>query len=104
MARGGQGGRASALTLTFLAALALAAAGWAWWYYSPQTLPRGVREQLPVATESPAHNPVLYKWKDDRGQWNITDRPPEGRAFEEVRVNPDLNVLPAGVPPELDQD
>jgi hypothetical protein len=47
---------------------------------------------------------VLYKWKDDQGRWNITDRPPEGRAFEEVQIDPDVNVLPAGVPPELDRD
>jgi hypothetical protein len=94
-----QRGRSGLLPLLLLAALAGA---WAWWYYAPQTLPRSLREQLPVAKEAAAHNPALYKWKDDHGRWNVTDRPPEGRDFEEVRVDPDVNVLPAGVPPEKD--
>jgi hypothetical protein len=95
-----QRGRSWLASLTLLALLAvLGAAGW--WYFAPQTLPSAVRERLPAAA---AHNPVLYKWKDDQGRWNITDRPPDGRAFEEVQVDPDVNVLPAGVPPELDRD
>lgn len=96
----GQRGRSAFLPLALLAA----AAAWAWWYYAPQTLPQVVREQLPVTREAAPQNPVLYKWKDDRGQWNITDRPPDGRVFEEVRVDPDVNVLPAGAPPELERD
>ena len=47
---------------------------------------------------------LLYKWKDDQGRWNVTDQPPAGRPYEAVRVDPDTNVLPAGVPPEQDND
>ncbi len=90
------------MPLLLPAMLALLAGAWAWWYYAPQSLPPAVRERLSVSRESAAHNPVLYKWKDAEGRWNVTDRPPEGRAYEEVRVDPDVNVLPAGVPPELD--
>lgn len=85
-----------------LAVMVLAVSGWAWWYYAPATLPDPVRAYLPTSAVAPAHNPVLYKWKDAQGRWNVTDTPPVGREYESVRVDPDTNVLPAGVPPEAD--
>lgn len=93
--------RAGGFAALLLLLIALAAL--AWWYFWPQTLPAGWREALPVVESSPAHNPSLYKWKDARGQWQVSDQPPPpGVAYEEVRVDPDTNVLPAGVPPEQD--
>lgn len=80
----------------------IAAALWAWWTYAPESVPTVVREQLPVP--APAPEPMLYKWKDDQGRWNVTDQPPAGRPYEAVRVDPDTNVLPAGVQPEQDRD
>ena len=80
----------------------IAAALWAWWTYAPESVPEVVREHLPVA--APTAGPTLYKWKDDQGRWNVTDQPPAGRSYETVRVDPDTNVLPAGVPPEQDRD
>ncbi|GMU43094.1 MAG: DUF4124 domain-containing protein [Xanthomonadales bacterium] len=83
--------------------LLLAAAALAWWYFWPQALPAGWREVLPVAESSEAHNPTLYKWKDARGRWQVSDQPPPaGVPYEKVRIHPDTNVLPAGVPPEQD--
>ncbi len=79
--------------------------GYAWWQNEQrQRLQR--MEELDRAAhpaKSPAHakeaNPPLYKWKDDKGQWHITDQPPAaGVPFEKVSVNPDTNVVPA-VPP-----
>ncbi|MBL8246477.1 MAG: DUF4124 domain-containing protein [Rhodanobacteraceae bacterium] len=55
-----------------------------------------------MAESSPAHNPLLYKWRDDRGNWQVSDQPPAEGPYETVRVDPDTNVLPAGVPPEQD--
>ncbi len=44
--------------------------------------------------------PLLYKWKDDKGVWNYTDRPPRNTAFEVIRDTP--NVTPVGtVVPEV---
>ncbi len=80
----------------------IAAALWAWWTYAPESVPKVVREQLPVAAPAPA--PMLYKWKDAQGRWNVTDQPPAGRPYEAVRVDQDTNVLPAGVPPEQDRE
>lgn len=81
--------------------LALVAA-WAWWYWWPDTLPEALRRELPMAESSPAHNPVLYKWKDAKGQWQVTDQPPAEGPYEEIQVDQDTNVLPAGVAPEPD--
>ena len=98
--RGCQRGFGFGRTLLLLALIA--AALWAWWTYAPESVPGVVRERLPVAAPAPA--PLLYKWKDDQGRWNVTDQPPAGRLYEVVRVDPDTNVLPAGVPPEQDND
>ena len=92
----------TALLLLLLAALAV----WAWRAYAPDDLdlPKAVSEQLPAALTPRAANPTLYKWKDAQGRWNVTDQPPEGRPYEAVQIDPDTNVLPAGVPPEQDND
>lgn len=82
----------------------IAAAVWAWWTYAPDSVPAAIREQLPVPAPAPARadNPTLYKWKDAQGRWNVTDEPPQGRPYEAVKIDPDTNVLPSGVPPEQD--
>ncbi len=74
---------------------ALAASGWAWWRYAPDTLPAFIGDRI---ARSPEANPPLYKWRDAQGQWQITDKPPTDRPFEEVRVDPRLNVVPTVVP------
>lgn len=82
--------------------LALAAGGGYAWWQNEQRIRQQRTEQLEQAAraaKAPAHartdNPPLYKWKDDQGQWHITDQPPpNGLPFEKVQVNPDVNVLP----------
>lgn len=83
--------------LLFLLLLLAGAAFFVGWRYFPEHLPESVTRQLPP---SPTANPPLYKWRDDQGRWQITDTPPTDRAYEAVRVDPDTNVLPAGVDPE----
>lgn len=95
-----QAGRGNSGLLWLL--LLLAAAVCAWWWYAPASIPTVVREQLPKTLQPPPPNPLLYKWQDDQGHWNISDQPPEGRKYEAVRVDPNTNVLPSGVPPEKD--
>ena len=72
------------------------AAGYAWWYLAPDTLPDVVRRQLP---QSDRANPVLYKWKDAKGRWNVTGVPPENRPYETLKYDPRTNVVPSVVPP-----
>jgi len=41
-----------------------------------------------------------YKWRNPRGEWQITDTPPpEGVAYELLEHHSDENILP--VPPQL---
>lgn len=79
----------------FMIVLALIA-GFAWWYVAPDTLPDAVRKLLPVSARA---NPVLYKWRDAKGRWNVTDTPPADRPYETLKYDPKTNVVPTVVPP-----
>jgi hypothetical protein len=49
---------------------------------------------------TPKKTARLFKWRDARGNWHITDQPPpEGVDFEKLEYREDLNVLPR--PPGL---
>ena len=38
----------------------------------------------------------LYKWQDEDGQWQITDRPPEGKVlYENLEYSSDTNIVPS---------
>ena len=87
-----QSGRAWPLILLVLALTA----GYAWWYLAPDTIPDAIRKELPKSDRS---NPVLYKWKDDKGRWNVTDAPPTDRPYETLKYDPKTNVVPTVIPP-----
>jgi len=38
----------------------------------------------------------VYKWQDENGQWQITDRPPGGKIpYEILEYSSDANIVPA---------
>jgi hypothetical protein len=95
------------LLLAILALLVAVAA--VIWFTMPQLVPEPWRPRSPAtpdagmpATSSQsataADNPALYKWRDDQGVWNVTDRPPPDRPYERVVVDPNQNVVPTVVP------
>jgi hypothetical protein len=88
MSHGAQG-RASFL-FTFLVALIAAIA--AWWYFAPASMPPWLARSVPA---SPKLGPPLYKWRDDKGRLQVTDKPPADRAYETVRYDPTTNVVPS---------
>jgi hypothetical protein len=88
MSHGAQG-RASFL-FTFLVALIAAIA--AWWYFAPASMPPWLARSVPA---SPKLGPPLYKWRDDKGRLQVTDKPPADRAYETVRSDPNTNVVPS---------
>jgi hypothetical protein len=54
--------------------------------------PDGAPEAARTAgADAPA--PRLYRWRDDAGTLHITDRPPAGRPYEEVKIRDDQNVV-----------
>lgn len=85
-------GRAAVWFLLLIAIAALAA----WWYFAPNSLPSFVKGVVP---ESPKSNPPLYKWRDDKGRWNVTDTPPTDRPYETLKYDPRTNVVPSVTPP-----
>jgi len=109
-------GAAVAVTLVLIALLA-------WWMYWPETIPvfghrpeselnrrpdapgakAGARGGDRAAQGKSEANPPLYKWRDDSGQWHVTDHAPKDREFEKVVVDPGTNVLPPPIP-ELPPD
>ncbi|GIX35119.1 MAG: hypothetical protein KatS3mg126_0898 [Lysobacteraceae bacterium] len=75
------------LVVTTLAA----AAAWLW-YAAPEHLPAALRARNPHSVD---YAPVLYRWKDDLGRTQVTDRPPEdGRPYETVVIDPQTNIVP----------
>ena len=76
----------------------VAAAAGAYLYTNSELVARWLRltpfEREPVATR-------LYKWKDDEGQWHVTDKPPPaGTDHETLDYRGDVNILP--LPPQLE--
>lgn len=80
----------------FMLVIVALAAGYGWWYFAPDTMPDVVRKQLPLSARS---NPLLYRWRDDRGKPHVTDTPPTDRPYETLHYDPRTNVVPSVVPP-----
>lgn len=79
-------------TRLFLLALFGAGIAAAVWYFRPDLRPGWVPDALPT---SPAATVTMYRWKDDGGQWVISDTPPtDERPYEEVTLRTDTNTLP----------
>jgi len=85
-----------------LALLLIAAAAAAVWLFAPEYIPaewRGALHRDPRDDRnSPDYAPKVYRWRDAAGVLHITDTPPTDRSFEEVRIDPDTNVVPSTLP------
>ncbi len=75
----------------------------AWW------LDRPPREATPAAAPADTTRattgtrpPTLYRWRDDAGVLQVTDRPPQGRPYEIVDIPDDRNVVPLTPPADRD--
>ena len=80
--------------------LALLLAGGTFLYLNPEYRSRLVASAssmlMPVSTSR------IYKWRNDKGEWQLTDTlPPEGIAYETLEHRSDENILPR--PPRLDK-
>ena len=60
---------------------------------------RGLRTKLmgKVHQVAPELNQsTLYKWQNDKGEWQITDKPPtKGVAFTTITSQDQINVMPS---------
>ncbi|CDH46340.1 MAG: DUF4124 domain-containing protein [Candidatus Competibacteraceae bacterium] len=62
-----------------------------YWYTTPQEVPAWARHWLPGL---PEYTGPLYRWRDDQGREQVTDKPPKGRSYETVNYRSDANVVP----------
>ncbi len=86
------------MRLPWLLAILIVGAGI--WFYTRPDSAAGLKALLPL-TASSTRTDRLYKWRNGRGEWQITDTlPPAGTRYETLDYREDLNVLP--VPPQLD--
>ena len=61
-------------------------------YTTPQRVPSWARSWLPGL---PEYTGPLYRWRDDQGREQVTDKPPKGgRPYETVNYRSNANVVP----------
>ena len=63
-----------------------------YWYTTPQDAPSWVRNWLPGL---PEYTGPLYRWRDDKGREQITDKPPRNRPYETITYRTNTNVMPS---------
>ena len=80
--------------------LALLVAGGIFLYLNPDYRSRLLSSTSEMIT--PVATSRIYKWRNARGDWQLTDTlPPEGISYEILEHRSDENVLPR--PPQLDK-
>ena len=62
-----------------------------YWYTTPRDVPSWVRDWLPGL---PEYTGPLYRWRDDKGREQITDKPPKGQPYETITYRANANVVP----------
>ena len=78
--------------------LALLLAGGTFLYLNPEYRSRLATSASGLVT--PVSTSRTYKWRNNRGEWQLTDAlPPEGISYEVLEHRSDENVLPR--PPQL---
>ena len=77
-----------------LAASVVSAAAIGYLYFVDPGLGRELLGDPPIAP--PPAVTTAYKWRDERGNWQLTDRPPpEGTPYETIEASSDANIMPS---------
>lgn len=67
-----------------------------WYVYHDPRLSREVKEEVKQFIPSQEKTTTVYKWRDKKGNWQITDHPPPpGISFETLEYQSNTNVMPA---------
>lgn len=78
-----------------IAAGLLLGTGVAWWLSRPppeQVRAREQRAQRAAAAQASDARPSLYRWRDDAGVLQITDKPPANRRYERLDREPGRGI------------
>lgn len=63
------------------------------WYFDRERANRWLEKAPSIMGPSET---TAYKWRDAKGNWQITDQPPKGDIpYETVRVRSDVNIMPS---------
>ncbi len=76
-------------------------AGVAWWLAreAPEKqVEKQQRAEQAAAAQARDARPSLYRWRDDAGVLQITDKPPKGRPFERIDRDPKRGIQVKGEP------
>ena len=69
--------------------------GVAWWLSREapgKSHAREQRAQRAAAAQARDARPSLYRWRDDAGVLQITDKPPKNRRYERIDREPDRGI------------
>lgn len=74
--------------------------GTAWWLARDpgKSEAKQARAQQAAAEQARDARPSLYRWRDDAGVLQITDKPPKGRPFERIDRDPKRGIQVKGEP------
>lgn len=63
-----------------------------WFYLNPDQAKKLIKD---TPLEEMVDVTVVYKWQNAKGEWQLTDKPPEGDIpYETVKHNKNANVMP----------
>ena len=80
----------------FLFILAAVLTAVVWYVYHDHQLSRKVKKEVKQLLPSQEKTTTVYKWRDERGNWQITDHPPPaGISFETFKYQSNTNVVPS---------
>lgn len=86
--------------LVFLILIIAALAGWL--YFDADARQKWLAD---TPLEPAASVTTVYKWRDEQGNWQITDEPPPaGIEYEQLEYHGDTNVMPLVPKDKLDND
>jgi len=77
--------------------------GVAWWLSREapgKSQAREQRAQRAAAAQARDARPSLYRWRDDAGVLQITDKPPKNRRYERIDREPGRGIEVKGGTPE----
>ena len=69
-----------------------------WYIYHDPELSYKVKKEVKQLIPQQEKTTTVYKWRDAKGNWQITDHPPPtGIHFETLEYQSNTNVMPAEV-------
>jgi len=70
-----------------------------WWVLGHPGYETEAQHQARVKAVFEKAEPKLYRWRDDNGVLQLTNKPPKGRKYEQVEMREEVNVIPMSPPP-----